>query len=100
MDWQEKKDVLLKALFDRDVRRKKTGPPGVRYKEIAAAIGISEKEARELVLALERDGYVKASFDSCFINVDGAIYVRENDCKIGEVWQKYKNNKLENLGEK
>jgi len=43
----------------------------VRYKEIAAAIGIFEKEARELVLVLERDGYVKASFDSCFINVDG-----------------------------
>lgn len=98
MDWQNKKDVLLKALFDRDVRRKKTGPPGVRYKEIATAIGISEKEAKELVLALERYGYVKASFDSCFINVDGAIHIRENERKIREVWRKYKNDKLENLG--
>jgi len=99
MDWQDKKEVLLKALFDMDNRRKTPGEiPTVSPEKTAEAMGISLKEMHDLGTELEEDGHIDSTFTSLHIITKGKRYVRENERQIKEVWQKYKNDKLENLG--
>ena len=100
MDWQDKKDVLLKALFDMDNRKKTPSEiPTVSHEKAAEPMGISLKEMHDLEAELEEDGYIDSTFTSLHIITKGKRHVRENERQIKEVWQKYKNHKLENLGE-
>lgn len=100
MDWQEKKDVLLKALFDMDNRKKtRSEIPTISHEKAAGAIGISLKEMDDLEAELKEDKYIDWTSDSLHITTKGKRYIRENERDIKDVWQKHKNNKLENLGE-
>lgn len=99
--WQDKKDVLLKALFDMDNRKKSPGEiPTISHEKAAGALGVSMAEMYDLMAELEKEnGYIDANMSSLNINTRGKRYVRENERQIKEVWQKYKSDKLENLGE-
>ena len=100
MDWQDKKDVLLKALFDMDNRKKtRSEIPTISHEKAAGAIGISLKEMDDLEAELKEDKYIDWTSDSLHITTKGKRYIRENERDIKDVWQKHKNNKLENLGE-
>ena len=101
MEWQDKKDVLLKALFDGDNTKKAPGPPGVsreRVEEAMSDLGISLREMHHLSKELEKGGYIRKSLTNFVITLKGKRYVREKwDRRIKEVWEKHKNDKLEKL---
>ena len=100
MDWQNKKDVLLKALFDMDNRgRTPSEIPTVSHEKAAGAMGISPKEMDDLEAELKEDGYIDWTSGDLNITTKGKRYIRENEHDIKDVWQKYQNDKLENLGE-
>jgi len=99
MDWQNKKDVLLKALFDMDNRGKTPSEiPTVSHEKAAGAMGISLKEIDDLEAELKEDEHIDWTSDNLNITTKGKRYIRENERVIKEVWQKYQNDKLENLG--
>jgi hypothetical protein len=102
MEWQDKKDVLLKALFDAQDRRKTPGPSGISSIEVEKAMGeagASPREVQRLRKVLEKEGYVRRGSRDFNLSPKGKCYVQEKwDHRIKEVWEKNKKDKLENLG--
>ena len=101
MEWQDKKDVLLKALFDADNKKKTAGAPGVsreRVEEAMSDLGVSLREMHHLSKELEKGGYIRKSLTNFLITLKGKRYVREQwDRRIKEVWEEHKSDKLEKL---
>ncbi|MBA7483837.1 hypothetical protein ES707_19354 [subsurface metagenome] len=101
MEWQDKKDVLLKALFDADNKKKIPGLLGVsceRVEEAMSDLGVSLREMHHLSKELEKGGYMRKSLTNFVITLKGKRYVREQwDRRIKGVWEEHKNDKLEKL---
>ena len=78
--WQDKKDVLLKALFDADNAKKIPGPSGVsreRVEEAMSDLVVSLREMYHLSNELEDGEYIRKRFNDLMITQKGKHYVRE-----------------------
>lgn len=102
IEWHDKKDVLLKALFDADKRNKALVPPGVsreKVEEAMADLDASRKQVHDLTRQLEKAGLLRRSLGRFQITPRGKRHVRENwDRGMKEVWEEHKKSKLEKLG--
>lgn len=103
IQWGDKKNVLLKTLFDADERRKASDCPGVsreRVEEAMEDLDIPAREVHELIRELGRHGQIRTTLNRCQITLEGRRYIRENwNRGIKDAWEKHKKSKLEKLGE-
>jgi|GEM_PF-3554130 len=103
IEWHDKKDVLLKALFDAEKRKKTSDPPGVscsKVEEAMADLDASRKQVHDLTRQLEKAGLLRRNLARFQITPRGKRYIRENwDRGMKEVWEEHKKSTLEKLGE-
>lgn len=90
LTFQDKKNVLLKSLSERDRKRKRKGPPGLTYREVAKRLSISEDDAAVLGKALKDEGYLNGRSPNCIITLSGEAYLEEHENEIETSWNTFK----------